>query len=683
MIAGRASGRAETMSRGFTHVTAKPRMRNYVAGAEADLSAMARVRERHHPRSPLAMVASCATALAVVLLLATNASAASAGAVIPTSSAPGRSANVINNYVSVPFPANDDGTWPCGPEDASAPVPCPGPQGQTGPETYPFGFGINFFGSKFEGAYINTNGNITFAEPLPQFTPTSLTEFGSPIIAPFFADVDTRGEKSAIVNFGKGTLEGKKVFVVNWPEVGCFGEISSVLDNFQLVLIDRPELGTGADGDDFEMEFNYDKIQWDTGGASGGDAECVKSPEEPEGTSAIVGYTNGTATEGDHFELPGSEVPDAFLDSSATGLVHHDLNSETPGRYVFPVVNGQPTSPTKIELPTPASPSNQVGGSISLTASVIENGAPRAGTQVTFAVTGANPQTATVTSNPAGQATFTYVGSNAGTDHIVASFLNSGGEPVVSNEVTETWTSPSSSGSSSNSGTGTTTSVASTVGSGSGGVLPSKEVVLPPPVLGKTVNAQLVSGVVFVKLPSGAQESLAGPWDAAFESLSKGLGFVPLVEARQIPVGSVLETTHGVVQLTTATAAAGKFQFGDFGAGIFKLLQNRKQRGLTELDIMDARSPRQVCATVGKRASVASRHLSSTVLGRLSSSDHGKFTARGQYSAATVRGTEYAVTNECAGTLTQVRRGEVSVRDFVRRKTITLFAGQHYLAKAP
>jgi hypothetical protein len=206
---------------------------------------------------------------------------------------------------------------------------------------------------------------------------------------------------------------------------------------------------------------------------------------------------------------------------------------------------------------------------------------------------------------------------------------------------------------------------------------------LPPPVLGRTVNAEVVSGVVFVKLPGGASESLAGPWDAAFESLSKGLGFVPLVEARQIPVGSVLETTHGVVKLTTATAAAGKFQFGDFGAGIFKLLQSRKQRGLTELDIMNSRSPRQVCATVGKRASVASKHLSSTVLGRLSSSDHGKFTARGQYSAATVRGTEYTVTNECAGTLTQVRRGEVSVRDFVRRKTITLFAGQHYLAKAP
>jgi hypothetical protein len=641
----------------------------------SDVLGQAGVHGRSRRRLSLATLAWCAAALAASLLMAAiNASSASAGAVIPTSRASGTSPNVINNYVSVPFPANDDDSWE--------------PEGGDGPEAYPLGFDINFFGSEFGGAYINNNGNITFTEPLSQFTPSSLTTLGGPIIAPFFADVDTTGENSAIVNFGRGTLDGKKVFVVNWPGVGCFASISSVLDNFQLILIDRPERNTGVDGDDFDMEFNYETIQWDTGEASGGNAQCVK---EGEGASAIVGYANGTETEGDSFELPGSEVPNAFLDSSATGLIHHDLNSETLGRYIFQVVNGQPTSQTRLELPAPTTPTNQVGATFSLTATAIEAGARRAGVPVTFNVTGANPQTATVTTNSAGEATFAYTGSNAGTDQIVASFFSSGGEPVVSNRVTEAWTAKSSgeTGGGSGSGSGSSTSgstTAGTAGTGGGGttgVLPSKEVVLPAPVLGKTVNAQLVSGSVFVKLPGGAQESLAGPWDAAFESLSKGLGFVPLVEARQIPVGSILETTHGVVKLTAATAAAGKFGFGDFGAGIFKLLQNRSQRGLTELDIMDSRSPKQVCATVGKRASVASRHLSSTVLGRLNSSDHGKFTARGQYSAATVRGTVYSVSNECAGTLTQVSRGVVSVRDFARRKTIILHAGQHYLAKAP
>ncbi|HWX45930.1 MAG TPA: hypothetical protein VNY52_11495 [Solirubrobacteraceae bacterium] len=223
---------------------------------------------------------------------------------------------------------------------------------------------------------------------------------------------------------------------------------------------------------------------------------------------------------------------------------------------------------------------------------------------------------------------------------------------------------------------------------------------LPPPVLGKTVNVEPVSGEVFVKLPPGyantASASLADPLQvsalletAATESLSKGIGFIPLREARQIPVGSTLETTRGVARIATATATPGQQQQGDFGAGIFKLLQKRQQKGLTELDMIDNRSAHQVCATVGKvkgkgrGRALAAKHLSSKVLGRINASGHGHFTVRGQYSAATVRGTVWSVGDRCEGTLTQVKRGVVVVRDFRRRKTITLFTGQSYLAKAP
>jgi hypothetical protein len=285
---------------------------------------------------------------------------------------------------------------------------------------------------------------------------------------------------------------------------------------------------------------------------------------------------------------------------------------------------------------------------------------------VTFTVTGANPQVGSSTTNETGQATFTYTGNNAGTDHIVASFVDKSGKAVVSNEVTRTLTARS-------------------LGSGGGGrgeVKTEKKQLLPP-VLGKTVNVEVISGMVFVKLPAGAHLSTFGPLSSAFESLSKGAGFIPLTEARQIPVGSTLDTTAGVARLTTATATRGKVQFGDFGAGIFTILQNRKQRGLTNLSIVNPPSPRHLCATIGKKAQAASKHLSSRVLARLSGSAHGKFTTRGQYSAATVRGTVWSVANRCDGTFTQVSRGVVSVSDFLRRKTITLRAGQHYLAKAP
>ncbi|MGA2012481.1 MAG: nidogen-like domain-containing protein [Solirubrobacteraceae bacterium] len=280
-----------------------------------------------------------AVALAV-LLAAPQVASAAANAVVPTSPSPGTSATTINNYVEVTFPANDDGTWPCGGGGNASPA-CPGPAGQTGPTLYPIGFNLNLFGAEYNSVYVNTNGNVTFSEPLAEYTPQSLTTFGSPIIAPFFADVDTRGPGSGLVNFGTGTLNGDKVFVVNWPDVGCYDENTSVLDDFQMILIDRPDIGTSALGDDFYIEFNYDSIQWDTGEASSGDVSCQNGQAME---SAFVGYSNGSTTPGDSYNLPGSGVPNAFLDSStSTGLIYGDLNSTTLGRYIFGVINGQPS----------------------------------------------------------------------------------------------------------------------------------------------------------------------------------------------------------------------------------------------------------------------------------------------------------------------------------------------------
>src|SRR5665213_3727188 len=194
-------------------------------------------------------------------LTSTPAAAAAGTAVVPGSA--------ISGWSQTSWVGNDDGSWPCGGGNASP--SCPGPGGQTGPPLIPLGFDIDFYGAKYSSLYINNNGNVTFSAPLSQFTPSSLTSFGSPIIAPFFADVDTRGS-SGVVNFGTGTLNGHKVFAVNWPGVGCFSENDSVSNNFQLILIDDPAAGTGPLGDDFEIEFNYNQIQWDTGTSSSGDS---------------------------------------------------------------------------------------------------------------------------------------------------------------------------------------------------------------------------------------------------------------------------------------------------------------------------------------------------------------------------------------------------------------------------
>ena len=46
-----------------------------------------------------------------------------------------------------------------------------------------------------------------------------------------------------------------------------------------------------------------------------------------------------------------------------------------------------------------------------------------------------------------------------------------------------------------------------------------------------------------------------------------------------------------------------------------------------------------------------------------------------------MRGTQWLVQDTCTTTLTQVKRGVVSVRDNVLHKTITLRAGKSYTAR--
>lgn len=186
------------------------------------------------------------------------------------------------------------------------------------------GFLANFFGVEYTHLYVNNNGNITFDSVLSEFTPFELSSTDHAIIAPFFADVDTTGTGS--VTYGTGEIDGRSAFGVTWDEVGYFNANTDKLNTFQVVLIDRSDIGIG----DFDIEFNYETIQWETGDFSGG-------VDGFGGASARVGYSNGTGDPGTSFELPGSAEPGAFLDGgpAGTALTLNSLNSEVQGRYQF------------------------------------------------------------------------------------------------------------------------------------------------------------------------------------------------------------------------------------------------------------------------------------------------------------------------------------------------------------
>ncbi|MCZ8074399.1 MAG: PEP-CTERM sorting domain-containing protein [Paucibacter sp.] len=202
------------------------------------------------------------------------------------------------------------------------------------------GFNVNFFGNQFTQLFVNNNGNVTFDQALDTYTPFGLQGTNRQILAAFFADVDTRNSNSGETQYGTGLLNGHKVFGVNWIDVGYFDNQSNKLNSFQLIVTDRSDIGAG----DFDFEFNYDKVQWETG-----DASSSGGSNGQGGNSVRVGWSNGNSNS---FELPGSAVNGALLDGGAQSLVAGSLNSNVAGRYSFSVRNGSVQPPSTVPEPS-------------------------------------------------------------------------------------------------------------------------------------------------------------------------------------------------------------------------------------------------------------------------------------------------------------------------------------------
>jgi hypothetical protein len=231
---------------------------------------------------------------------------------------------IVPGFDGTTFLANDDGTYPANGPGSGTP---PGT-----PVAQPLGFGFNFYGTTYASAFINNNGNITFNGPQSTFTPPAITgPTGNPLIAPFFADVDTR--VGPLVTFGTGTLGGQAAFGVNWLGVGFYSQQTALANSFQLLLVDRSDIAAG----DADIYFNYGSMQWETGDASGGTGGLG-------GTCAHVGFNNGA---GVSFEVPGSGSCGALVDGGPNEL-RSASNAGVPGQYLFQVRGGS------IDVPEPA-----------------------------------------------------------------------------------------------------------------------------------------------------------------------------------------------------------------------------------------------------------------------------------------------------------------------------------------
>ncbi len=187
-----------------------------------------------------------------------------------------------------------------------------------------FPAGLNFFGSTFNSVYINNNGNITLNSPQSTYTPSVITgNTSNPIIAPFFADVDTRGGTAAATPGGTSTGSNlthidldvaSGILTVTWDDVGYYSAQTDKLNAFQLRLIKRGNSG------DFDMEFRYESINWTTGDSSGGTGGLG-------GTVARAGWSSGNGTDFVELTASGDQAAILALESS-------------PGVIVFQVRSG-------------------------------------------------------------------------------------------------------------------------------------------------------------------------------------------------------------------------------------------------------------------------------------------------------------------------------------------------------
>jgi hypothetical protein len=172
------------------------------------------------------------------------------------------------------------------------------------------------------------------------------------------------------------------------------------------------------------------------------------------------------------------------------------------------------------------------------------------------------------------------------------------------------------------------------------------------------VNLAVASGRVLYELPHTAK----------FNHLSSPL---------QVPMGTIVNTNHGVVTIAAARDDNGTIDHANFFDGLFRVTQERSGGG-TSRTVITLRGDGASDCTAGARAGAAKAKKRKRGLW---GDGNGTFRTVGKYSSATVRGTRWLTQDTCDATLTRVRRGVVDVEDLTTHKRVRVRAGASYVAR--
>ena len=278
-------------------------------------------------------------------------------------------------------------------------------------------FTFNMYGTEYTSVYVNNNGNITFDSPLSGYTASGFP-ISTPMVAPFWGDVDTRGSGSDKVWY-KVT---SNALYVNYPNVGYFPSAYDKVNTFQVIITDGtdPTIGIGNN-----VAFYYADMSWTTGSASGGTNGFG-------GVSATVGVNSGDGTnffQIGRFNQSGNNFNGAYdLDGGVDWL---------DGQCFVFNVNSESTSNIPPLLLNLSSSSLTICEGDSSTINFTFTG-PEAAQEVTVSLNGGNSSSAISSTTVNGESTsgvISIFGATAGAYQLQLTATDNG-EPVESTTVT-------------------------------------------------------------------------------------------------------------------------------------------------------------------------------------------------------------------------------------------------------
>ncbi|XP_003375523.1 putative Low-density lipoprotein receptor repeat class B [Trichinella spiralis] len=137
---------------------------------------------------------------------------------------------------------------------------------------------IHFYGKAYRSVYINENGMISFDTDFNSYRTGELIDFGHPLIAIFYADVDISGPHGGHVfyrtsqdpellktssdlirnkfHWDASDYEAKSLLIVTWDRVGSYQRHNDRVNSFQLVISSNETTSYA------QFLYADDEIQW-------------------------------------------------------------------------------------------------------------------------------------------------------------------------------------------------------------------------------------------------------------------------------------------------------------------------------------------------------------------------------------------------------------------------------------